>query len=87
MEADEGERLPIWKIILLIESVALAIGAVSPVVPSKTGSDFNFADWFFEDPSYLQKVFVDFVGVNLIIAVLALIFFVILKIEARRGAP
>ena len=85
MEADEGERLPIWKIILLVESVALVIGVVTPVIFSKTGGDFNFADWFFDDPNYFQDVLVAFVFTNLLIAVLGLIIFAIIKIEARRG--
>ncbi len=85
MKADEGERLPIWKIILFVEAVALVIGAVIPVTPSKTGGDFNFADWFFDDPNYFQDVLVAFLFTNLLIAVLGLIIFTIVRIEARRG--
>ncbi len=81
------QELTVPRIILLVEFVALLIGLAMPITPSKTGGDFSFADWFFEDPSYLQEVFVYFVMTNLLIGILVLVAFVIIRLQNRgRGA-
>ncbi len=77
-------ELTILKIVFLVEFVALLIGLAMPITPSKTGGDFSFADWFFEDPSYLQEVLVYFVMTNLLIGILGLVAFVIYRVENRR---
>ena len=60
----------ILKIILLLEFMALMIGLAMPVTPSKTGSDASLADWFFDDPGYLQEVFVYFVFTNILLGMI-----------------
>jgi hypothetical protein len=84
--SESKERWSIWKFVLIIEWIALLIGLAMPITPSKTGSSFSLADWFFDDPSYLQEVLVYFLFTNLLIGVLALIAVVIIKIEKHRGA-
>lgn len=70
--------------ILLLEFIALGIGLAMPITPSKTGGDFSFADFFFDDPTYLQEVLVYFVLTNLILGVLGLVALVVLSVERRR---
>jgi hypothetical protein len=84
--SDRGRKRSLWIAILAIEWIALLIGLAMPITPSKTGSDFSMADWFFDDPSYLQEVLVYFVLTNLLMGVLAIIALVLTKVEKRRGA-
>lgn len=83
-EPAEKKELTVLKIVFLVEFVALLIGLAMPITPSKTGGDFSFADWFFEDPSYLQEVLVYFVMTNLLIGILGLVAFVIYRVQNRR---
>jgi hypothetical protein len=82
----QGEfRLTAWKIFLIVEWVALLIGLAMPITPSKTGGDFDFADLLFENPGYLQKALVDFLVVNVLIGVLALIFLLLWWRQRRKA--
>jgi len=73
-ELEDGPSgLSDWLVaVLLTEGTALLIALVTPVTPSKSGSNWSPADLFTADPSYLEKVMASFVTVNLMIAVLGL---------------
>jgi hypothetical protein len=58
--------------ILVVEAVAFVIALVTPVTPSKTGSDWTFADLLWEEPSYVQEVAASFVVVNLLLMFIGL---------------
>lgn len=58
---------PWWQIALAIEGVAAVIALATTITPSKTGSDWSFAELFFEAPTFLQEVAVDLVFVNLLL--------------------
>ena len=62
------------RILLLCESIALVIALIMPITPNKTGSNSSFADWFVAEPTYLQKVLVNFLFTNALIALLAIAF-------------
>ena len=79
------QKWPIWRLVIILEWIALLIGLAMPITPSKTGGDFSLADWFFDDPNYLQEVLVYFLLTNLFIGVLALIALGIIHLEKRRG--
>jgi hypothetical protein len=81
----ETPRTTAWKIVAILEWAALLIALAMPITPSKTGSDFSLADWFFEDPSYLQEVLVYFILTNLLLGVLVLVALIIIWREKRRG--
>jgi hypothetical protein len=78
------ERWTVLKSLLILEWIALLIGLAMPITPSKTGGDFSFADWFFEDPTYLQEVLVYFVMTNLLMGVLALVVLLMIQWDKRR---
>lgn len=60
-----------WEMFVLIEFVALLIGFVMPVTPSKSGAaDWSPAELLFAEPSYFENVVVYFVLAHLVIAVL-----------------
>ena len=61
------------KLILLAEFFALLIGLVTPIMPSKTGATRGVAHLFFAEPSYLQEVLVNFLGTNLMMAIIGII--------------
>lgn len=84
MSEDRRRRLAVWEIVLIFEVVALLIGLAVPITPSKTGGDLSLADWFFDDPRYLQEVLVYFLLTNLIFGLLALLAFGYTYIERRR---
>ena len=65
--------------VLAIEGTALLIALVTPVTPSKTGSTWSPADFFFADPSYLQEVLASFVVVNLMIGALGLVAWIAVR--------
>ncbi|NIP57954.1 MAG: hypothetical protein GWM92_15865 [Gemmatimonadetes bacterium] len=67
----EAASLERWKLLALVEGVALMIAVIMPVTPSKTGSEWAPAELVFPDPSYLHQVAVYFVLTNLMIALLA----------------
>lgn len=77
-------ELTVLKIIFLLEFMALLIGLAMPISPSKTGGDFSFADWFFENPSYLQEVLVYFILTNLLLGLLGLVALLLVRVENRR---
>jgi hypothetical protein len=82
---ESSTKWNLWKIVLLIEWICLLIGLAMPITPSKTGGDLGFADLFFDDPTYLQEVLVNFVFGNLIFGILALIVLAVLWKERRSG--
>ncbi|NIN71909.1 MAG: hypothetical protein GTO46_08265 [Gemmatimonadetes bacterium] len=85
MGGDNSTVWSIWKIVLIVEWACLLIGLAFPIMPSKTGGGFSFADWFFDDPSYMQEVLVYFIFSNLFFGVVALIALVMLWKERRAG--
>jgi len=62
---------------LVLEFIAVLIALVEPVTPSKTGSKWSPAQIFTDDPSYLQKVLASFVAVNLLIAILGFLVWMV----------
>ena len=62
------------KILLLIESTVLAIALITPLTPSKTGGKVRLGEYFFDEPTYFHEVLVNLVMLNLIVAVLAIVF-------------
>ncbi len=71
----EGEtRFTVWHGILLAEAVAVLIGLVSPLTPSKSGSRRDaMSELFFANPTYAEKFLVHFAATNALILILALI--------------
>ena len=67
--------------------MALLIGLAMPITPSKTGSDFSLAEWFFQDPNYAQEVLVYFVLTNAVMVVLGLIAWVSVRVDRRKSRP
>jgi len=63
--------------LLVLEVIAVLIALVEPVTPSKTGSKWSPAQIFTADPSYVEKVLVSFVAVNLLFAILAILVWVV----------
>lgn len=78
--ASGSDRL---KGLLLVEGVALAIALVTPVTPSKTGSDWTFADLVWEEPSYVQEVAASFVVVNLLLMVIGLVILITVRFGSK----
>jgi hypothetical protein len=72
------------KLLLLAELLALLIGVVTPVTPSKTGATRGMAHLFFTEPSYLQQVLVNFLVVNLLMAIIAIIVVAVVRREGGR---
>ena len=62
------------QVLLLVESIALVIALIVPITPSKTGGNTRLGKYFFDEPTYLHEVAVNLVMLNLILAVLALVF-------------
>lgn len=73
---DSVESITIPRVILYLEFMALLIGLAIPITPSKTGSDGSLAEWFIDDPGYLEEVFVYFVLTNVLLGLLLLIAWV-----------
>jgi hypothetical protein len=82
---DGGTKWSPWKIVLIVEWACLLIGLGMPITPSKTGGDSSLADWFFDDPSYLQEVLVYFILSNLLFGLVALIGLAVYWKERRHG--
>ncbi len=87
MDTDDQPR---WKLALqvlfLIEWAALLIALVMPVTPSKTGKGkVRLAEFFIQDATYLHEVLFGFVFTNLIIGLLASIFWVYMRFDRRRS--
>ena len=75
-------KLPDWAVVLVMtQAVAVLIALVTPITPSKTGSKWSPADLFLEDPSYFEKVLASYVAVNVIMALIALVAWVSLRMS------
>jgi hypothetical protein len=72
-----------WKIFFLIEIVLLIISLIMPITPSKTGSTTKLTDWFFKNPSYFEEVLFYLIFINLIVIILADIFFIWLRVTKK----
>jgi len=72
------------KAVAVLEVIALLIALVEPITPSKTGSTWSPAEIFTADPRYLAKVLASFVSVNLLIAALGVLVWVVSKVR-RKG--
>ncbi len=79
--SDETERFTVWHGLLLAEGSALLISLLMPITPSKTGSDWQLAELFIREPSYLQNVLVYFVLTNFLLLILGAIIAIWLKIK------
>ncbi|MEE4375954.1 MAG: hypothetical protein V2J55_00360 [Candidatus Competibacteraceae bacterium] len=73
------ERFTAWHGLLLAETIALMIGLLMPITPSKTGSGHGLAHHIIPDPSYLQEVFVYFVLTNLLLIFIGIVIAVCWK--------
>lgn len=69
--------------LLVVEGVAFVIALVTPVTPSKTGSDWTFADLVWEEPSYAQEVAASFVVVNLLILLIGLVIWIAVRFGSK----
>jgi hypothetical protein len=80
----EKGAYPAAKLVLLAEALALLIGMVTPIMPSRTGVTRGMAHLFFTEPSYLQQVLVNFLVVNLLMAIIAIIVVAVVRREGGR---
>jgi len=74
-----------WQIFFLIEIILLIISMIMPITPSKTGSTTKLADWFIQNPSYFEEVLFYFIFENVIAIILAVVFFIWLRITKKPG--
>ena len=72
---NEPNKYKDWQAYLLIEIVLIIIALIIPISPSKTGSDSSLADWFSDNPSYLEKVFFNFLLLHLLVLLIFIIYF------------
>ena len=81
--------MTIVKVVLAIEGMSLVIALATTITPSKTGSRNGFAHLFMDDPSFLIHVVVNFATVNILLTLLAAVFFVVVvrgnKSDAKRA--
>ena len=76
-----------WELFVSIEFVALLIGLVMPVTPSKIGSsEWSPAQLLFPEPSYLQEVAVYFVLAHLVMAVFGAVWVGLVRASDRRDS-
>ena len=81
----DNKHKTFWKIFFLVEGCLLAIALILPVTPSKTGSDKSLAEYFLEDPSYLEQVLFSLIFINAIVVFLAVIVIIILRVKKQKG--
>ena len=72
-----------WKTFFLIEVILLFISMIMPITPSKTGSGTKLADWFIKNPSYFEEVLFYFVFGNVIVIILAVVFFIWTRVTKK----
>ena len=64
-----------WEVYLLIEFILIVISFVIPISPSKTGSDKSLVDWFYDNPTFFEKVLINFLLLHLLALVIFIIYF------------
>ena len=75
--ASKSEPFTFWHGLLFGEGVAAVIALPSTVVPGRTGLRNSIAELFFDQPTFMQKLLVSFVGINLILIVLLVVAFAV----------
>ena len=78
---EKPEKFTVWHGLLLAEGAAIMIGLLMPITPSKTGSDWNLAQLFISDPSYLQQALVYYLLTNLLLLLIAVLLLLWLKLK------
>lgn len=68
------------KALMALESIAVAIALVTPLTPTRTGSTWSPAEIFTTDPSYLEKALASFAAVNLLLAVLGFVVWILTRL-------
>jgi len=68
-----------FHLLLAVEAIAFAIALVTPIMPSRTGSEGNLAAYFIADPGYLEEALVYFGLVNVLIGVLGIVLWVYVR--------
>lgn len=87
-DLERRQSLPDWAVgLLTVQAIAVGIGLVMPITPSKTGSDWSFAELFTADPSYLQKALVGFIFTNILIAIFLLIVWLFGRFSQSDDSP
>ena len=74
-----------WQIFIGIEIILLIISMIMPITPSKTGASTKLAEWFIQNPSYIQEVLFYFIFGNIIVIILAVVFLFWLRITKKPG--
>ncbi|NJN47582.1 MAG: hypothetical protein HC808_15125 [Candidatus Competibacteraceae bacterium] len=75
----KAERFTVWHGLLLAEGVAIIIGLLMPITPSKTGSERGLAHYIIQEPNYLQEFLVYFVLTNLLLIIIGIVITVCWK--------
>jgi hypothetical protein len=69
--ADESKPFTVWHGLFLAEVLAVVIALAMTITPSKTGSDTGVAGHFFDDPTFVQELFVNLVISNVMMVLVA----------------
>lgn len=77
------EVFTIWHGLLLAEVAALLISLAITLVPSKSGSDYSFADHFFDDATFIQELIINFLFTNTLIAIVAVFSYIWIKLSSE----
>lgn len=77
------ESLSRWKALLVLEWIALLIGAAMPITPGKTGGKVSLSSWLFGEPSYWREALIWFVLTNAMLALILGIAFFLTWRESR----
>lgn len=84
--ASPEERRDRLVAVFLVEAMALMIALVTPITPSKTGSQWSAAELIDPDPSYPLEVLVYFVLTNALFGVLGLAVYLYARLGKDDGA-
>jgi len=82
-----GKKLKLsdrWQIFFLIEIILLFISMIMPITPTKTGSSTKLADWFIQNPSYLEEVLFYLIFGNVIVIILTVVYLIWSRITKKR---
>ena len=83
--AGKSEEFTFWHGALLLEGVAMAIALALTLVPGRAGTRSPIAELFFQQPTVWEKLFVNFVGINVIFLLIVLVIWLFWRFGGQTG--
>ena len=80
-------KIAVWKVILFVEFIALIIAAAMVITPGKLPSSKGLVYQFFDNPTFIESIFINFLFTNIVLAIIAAILLILVNRDSKKSKP